>query len=136
MRRLRALVLAVLLFLAATSVVLTGHMDAAAAGPDLIAARLQGAWNLDVTVASYTGPQQPSDKPVGHKATDRIWFESTCATPGSCSVRIWGPTGPDPSQAAYYQYYSNTSGFQGTPAPNPLVQSGTCLLYTSPSPRD
>lgn len=96
----------------------------AASNPDLVHARLQGAWNLDVTVASYTGPKQPGDRPVGHSATDRIWFESTCPSSAACSVRIWGPSGPDPSTASYYQYLSNASGFEGTPASSLLVQSG------------
>jgi hypothetical protein len=95
-------------------------------------ARLQGAWNLDVTVASYTGPTQAGDKPFGHKATDTIWFESTCPAPGSCSVRIWGPGGPDPSQAAYFRYYGNQSGFQGTAGPAGLQQSGATYSVDIP----
>jgi hypothetical protein len=132
MRRLRALIPGALLFLVAASAALTGHIDAAAAGPDLIDARLQGPWNLEVTVASITGPQQTYDRPVGHKATDQIWFDSTCPAPGSCSVLIWGPTGPDPSQAAYYIYYGTKSGFQGTGGPMPLLQSGATYSVAIP----
>ena len=111
---------------------LIGLVDAAAAGPDLVNARLQGLWNLDVTVASYTGPQQAGNRPVGHKATDQVWFDSTCPTSGSCSVRIWGPAGPDPSQAAYYQYFGNASGFEGTPGSTGLQQSGATYSVTIP----
>ncbi|MFI5281840.1 MAG: FGLLP motif-containing membrane protein [Candidatus Dormibacterales bacterium] len=101
-----------------------GRLEAVAASPNLVDAVLKGPWNLEVTIASYSAPQQPGARPVGHKATDQIWFDSTCPAPGSCSVLIWGPTGPDPSQAAYYTYTSNASGFEGTVGPNPLVQSG------------
>ena len=121
------------LVLAAVVTLGPGVVTAAAAGPDLVDARVQGAWNLTVTVASYTGPTQPGARPVGHQATDQIWFESTCPRPGSCSVRIWGPSGPDPSQAAYYTYYSNQSGFEGTPGPTGLQQSGTTYSVDIPT---
>ena len=132
MRRLRAPIHAALPLVVAVCVVLACQVDALASGPDLVDARLQGAWNLDVTVASYAGPQQLGNRPVGHKAADRIWFESTCPAPGLCNVRIWGPTGPDPSQAAYFQYFSNASGFEGTPGPTGLQQSQTTYSVTIP----
>lgn len=113
------------------SLAVMAQVDALAAGPDLVDARLQGAWNLEVTVASYSGQKQPAQKPVGSKATDKIWFESTCPAGGPCSVRVWGPSGPDPGQAAYYQYYSNASGFEGGP-PTGLQQSGATYSATIP----
>lgn len=125
MRRIRVLWRVSLLLSFASSLALTGHVDAAAAGPDLVDARLQGAWNLTVTVASYTGPQQSGYRPIGHVATDRIWFESTCPSAGACNVRIWGPNGPDPSQAAFFTFFSNASGLEGTPGPSGLQQSGS-----------
>lgn len=132
MAQLRSWLRAGLLLTGAFSIALTTHLDAAASGPDLVNAQLQGVWNLEVTVASYSGPQDPSNRPVGHNATDQIWFDSTCPAPGSCTVRIWGPTGPDPSQVAYYTYYSNASGFQGTGGPNLLQQSGATYSVAIP----
>lgn len=107
-------------------------VTASASGPDLVNARLQGPWNLTVTVASYSGPKQPGNRPVGHQATDKIWFDSTCPAPGSCSVRIWGPNGPDPTQTAYFSYYSNQSGFEGTAGLNALQQSGSTYTVDIP----
>lgn len=134
MSRVHALLRAVLACLLAGSLALVTFLTAAAAsGPDLVNARLQGAWNLSVTVASYTGPKQPANRPVGHQATDKIWFESTCPTPGGCSVRIWGPNGPDPSQAASYTFFSNQSGFEGTPGPTGMQQSGTTYTVDIPT---
>ena len=124
MTRIRGVVRAAMACLFAVCLAPASLSTAAAAGPDLVNARLQGSWNLTVTVASYTGPKQPTNRPVGHQATDKIWFESTCPSPGSCSVRIWGPNGPDPSQAASFTFFSNASGFQGTPGPTGLQQSG------------
>ena len=132
MSGLRSWLRAGLLPMVVFSMALTTHLDAAASGPDLVNARLQGAWNLEVTVASYSGPQKPSNRPVGHKATDQIWFDSTCPAPGSCAVRIWGQTGPDPSQAAFYTYYSNASGFQGTVGTTLLQQAGSTYSVAIP----
>lgn len=103
-------------------------VQAAAATPDLVDARLQGAWNLLVTVAGYTGPPeelQPGaiqSAPVGHQAIDTVWFQSACQAPGSCSVRIYGAQGP--SQPNFYEFYSNKSGFEGPPVTQGLNQSG------------
>lgn len=131
MKAIRALWRVVLGLFAAAVVVLAAQVPAAAAGPDLVDARLQGAWKLTVTVASYTGPQQTQNRPVGHQATDRVWFESTCPSPGSCRARIWGPNGPDPS-APFFQYFSNSSGFEGTPASAGLQQSGATYSVDIP----
>ena len=133
MTRIRGVVRAAMACLFAVCLVAAGLSSAAAAsGPDLVNARLQAAWNLTVTVASYTGPKQSTNRPVGHQATDKVWFESTCPTPGSCSVRIWGPNGPDPSQAAFFTFFSNQSGFEGTPGPTGLQQSGTSYSVDIP----
>lgn len=131
MEGIRALWRATLGFVFAASVALASTVNAAAAGPDLVDAQLQGAWNLSVTVASYTGPQQPGNKPIGHQATDRIWFASTCPSAGACNTRIWGPNGPDASQAAFFQYFSNASGFEGTP-PAGMQQSGATYSVDIP----
>lgn len=119
-----------LVFSFAFSLALAGHAEASAASPDLVNARLQGAWNLQVTVASYSGPKDPHNKPVGHAATDKIWFESACPSPGSCTVRIWGPGGPDPSQAAFFQYFGTASGFEG--GPSGLLQNGATYSISIP----
>lgn len=119
----------------AISLLLLAAVDAAADAPDLVAATLEGPWHLLVTVESYTGPVDllpgaVTPRPVGHQAIDTVWFQPACQAPGSCAVRIWGPGGPSAAQNSYYQYFSNSSGFEGTSADQPLLQSGTAYSST------
>src|ERR1700674_2647614 len=73
------------------------------ASGDVLAAQVQGAWDLTVTLDSYTGPSAQHFIPLGHKGVDRVWFQSQCPTPGHCTLQIWGPTGPDPQTAAFFR---------------------------------
>ncbi len=100
-------------------------VGADAASGDLSSARIQGPWDLTVTVAAINGPTPTfPGPPVGHSAVDRIWFVTQCPGPANCVLQIWGPNGPDPAQASFFQFFS-PSGFQGTPVSQPLVQSGS-----------
>lgn len=98
------------------------------AGPgDVNAAQVDGAWALTVSVESITGPasQSPSNRfPIGHQATDRVWFHSECPGAGRCTLQLWGPSGPDTTQADFFSYVSQASGLQGPPVSIPMVQSG------------
>ncbi len=45
---------------------------------------------------------------------------------------MWGPTGPDPTQAAYFRFYSNSTGLQGPPVSVPMTESGTTYSQAIP----
>lgn len=108
----------------------------AAKGPtpaELAAAAISGTWTLTVTVASYSGPPPPASNrfQVGHKATDTVTFVSQC-TGTSCTLEMWGPAGPDPSQAAYFRFYSNDTGLLGPPVSTPMTESGATYSQAIP----
>lgn len=105
---------------------------ALAAFEDLTAAEITGPWNLVVTITGYTGGSPGFTRPTNTPVADKVWFDPSCTAPGSCTVRIWGPSGPNPSQAGYYQYFGTTSGFQGTTAAQPLQQSGASYSASIP----
>jgi hypothetical protein len=130
MRGLRGAVLAVLLAGMLESCGTCGTSSAPAA--DLAAARIQGPWQLTVAVASYSGPPPPSTTafPSGHKATDGVFFQSTCRTAGSCTLQLWDPTGPDPSKQASFQFFSTVTGLQGPPVSTPMTESGSTYTQT------
>jgi hypothetical protein len=109
-----------------------GSAKPASDSGDLVAAQVQGAWDLSVSVNGYTGPAATHFLAVGHKAVDRVWFQPQCAGTGHCSLQIWGPTGPDAQQAAYYTYHGPTSGLQAPPVSVPLQQSGDTYAATVP----
>ena len=110
---------------------------AASSGPtadQLASAAVKGTWSLTVTVAGYTGPPPPASNrfQAGHVATDKVTFVSQCVTGGTCSLQLWGPAGPDPSQATYYQFYSNSSSLEGPPVSTPMSESGHTYSGTIP----
>lgn len=123
MRRFRRLRWALPPAIAAAGLVITA-VSALAASPNLVDARLQGAWNIAVTITGYTGPTPQFQRPIGQPVTDTIWFQPACQAPGNCVVRVWGPSGPNEAQASYYQFFSQKSGFQGPSATQGLQQSG------------
>jgi hypothetical protein len=100
---------------------------------DLVAAQLQGAWELTVTVAANTGPPSQTARTVGSKGVDKVVFKSDCPTPGHCALQIWGPAGPKSTEAAYYQYFGTTTGLAGPPVSMPMMQSGDS--YSADIPR-
>jgi hypothetical protein len=101
---------------------------------DLAAAVVGGRWALTVTVDPYTGPPPPSTialKP-GHTATDTVTFVSQCAATGGCTLQLWGPDGPDASKAAYYWFYSSSTGLEGPPVSKPMTETGATYSQTIP----
>jgi hypothetical protein len=95
------------------------------AAADLIAAQVQGAWELTVTVASNTGPPNSlTARAVGATGVDKVVFHSDCPARGQCALQMWGPDGPNSQQAAYYQYFGKTTGLAGPPVSIPMMQSG------------
>lgn len=100
---------------------------------ELATAAVTGTWTLTVAVASYSGPPPPSTSrfQVGHKGTDTVTFVSKCAAT-SCTLVMWGPSGPDPTQAAYYSFYSNTTGLLGPPVSMPMIESGVTYSQMIP----
>ena len=99
----------------------------AAAQPavDVAASRVAGAWALTVTVTAEIGrPAQSRALGPGHTAVDTVWFESVCPTAGHCNLQLWGPSGPNSQEVAYYQYFGTTSGLVGPPVSVPMAQSG------------
>jgi hypothetical protein len=91
---------------------------------DLIAAQVQGAWELTVKVTANTGPPSHMVRAVGTTGVDRVVFHSDCPARGHCALQMWGPDGPNGQQAAYYQYFGKTTGLQGPPVSMPMTQSG------------
>lgn len=91
---------------------------------DLVAAEVQGAWELNVTVVSNTGPPSQTARAVGSTGVDKVVFKSDCPTRGHCALQMWGPTGPNSQEAAYYQYFGTKTGLQGPPVSVPMMQSG------------
>jgi hypothetical protein len=91
---------------------------------DLIAAQVQDAWELTVTVTANTGPSSQTVRAVGTTGVDKVVFQSDCPARGKCALQMWGPTGPDSEQAAYYQYFGKTTGLAGPPVSIPMMQSG------------
>ena len=94
------------------------------AAADLIAAQIQGAWELTVNVSANTGPPSQTARAVGSTGVDKVVFHSDCPARGQCALQMWGPDGPNSQQAAYYQYFGKTSGLQGPPVSIPMMQSG------------
>jgi hypothetical protein len=90
---------------------------------DLTAAELHGAWELTVTVVGNTGPPSQTARAVGNKGVDKVVFQSACPTKGHCALEMWGPSGPNSQEAAYYQYFGTTTGLQGPPVSIPMMQS-------------
>ncbi len=131
MRGFRRSVLAVLLTVMTGSCGTCGS-SISAPGADLVDARIQGPWELTVTVAGYGGPPPPSNTvfPSGHRATDSVFFQSTCQAAGSCTLQLWGPTGPDPSKQAFFRFFSNATGLQGPPVSTPMTESGSSYTQT------
>jgi hypothetical protein len=110
---------------------------ASSTGPtqaELASARIGGAWRLTVTIDTYTGAQPPSTivLKAGHQGVDTVTFVSTCPSPGVCTLQMWGSSGPDPSQASYYRFYSNSTGLEGPPVSTPMTESGA--TYTAVIP--
>jgi hypothetical protein len=101
---------------------------------DLIAAQLQGAWELTVTVAANVGPPNSlTGRAVGTTGVDKVVFHSDCPARGQCSLQIWGADGPNSQEAAYYQYFGKTTGLQGPPVSIPMMQSGDTYGADIPS---
>lgn len=116
--------------------VLLAGITAFADGNPLAEAVVQGRWHLLVTVTGYSGPA-PQLQPgavdltaVGHQAIDTVWFDPSCPQPGACTLRIWDGAGPNAAQASFFQFFSNSSGFEGNSASQPLVQSGATYSST------
>lgn len=91
---------------------------------DLTAAKIQGPWQLTVTVTANTGPPSQTARAVGAKGVDNVVFQSDCPAAGHCSLQMWGSTGPDSTEAAFYQYFGTATGLQGPPVSSPMMQSG------------
>jgi hypothetical protein len=90
---------------------------------DLTAAQVQGAWDLTVTVVANTGPPSQFARAVGKQGVDKVVFQSACPTRGHCALQMWGPSGPNPDQAAYYQYFGTATGLEGPPVSIPMMQA-------------
>lgn len=111
--------------------------SAAAKGPtqsELASAAIGGTWTLTVKVASYSGPPPPATNRFqpGHTGTDKVTFVAHCATGGACTLQMWGPGGPDQSQASYYAFYSPTTGLLGPPVSAPMTESGATYSQSIP----
>lgn len=91
---------------------------------DLIAAQVQGAWELTVKVTANVGPPSQTARAVGTTGVDKVVFHSDCPARGQCALQMWGPDGPNSQQAAYFQYFGKTTGLQGPPVSMPMTQSG------------
>lgn len=100
---------------------------------ELAASTVSGKWTLTVAVASYSGPPPPKTNRfhVGHTGTDTVTFVSRCAG-ASCTLVLWGPTGPDPTQSDYFRFYSDTTGLEGPPVSMPMTESGATYSQTIP----
>jgi hypothetical protein len=94
------------------------------AAVDLVAAQLQRAWELTVTITANTGPSSQTARAVGTTGVDKVVFHSDCPARGQCALQMWGPDGPHSQQAAYYQYFGKTTGLAGPPVSIPMMQSG------------
>lgn len=110
--------------------------SAAAKGPtqaELAAASVSGTWILKVTIASYSGPPPPASNifQAGHSGTDKVTFVRKCSG-ARCTLAMWGPTGPDPTQTGYYRFYSNTTGLLGPPVSTPMTESGATYTQAIP----
>jgi hypothetical protein len=121
--------------LAALGLLVACGSSSQAASGDVNAAQVQGAWAVTVSVEAITGPasQSPLSRfPIGHRATDKVWFQSDCPSPGRCTLQLWGQSGPDSTQVAFFSYFSQASGLQGPPVSIPMVQSGDTYSATVP----
>ena len=115
----------------------TSSPASSAGGPtqaDLAAAAVSGHWRLTVVVQPYTGPQPPATNvfQAGHRGVDDVVFVSTCAAAGSCTLQLWGPSGPDPGKQAYFAFYSSTTDLQGPPVSSPMTESGAAYSQAIP----
>ena len=115
----------------------TGASTAASTGPtqaDLASALVSGPWQLTVTVDAYTGAQPPSTNVLkaGHRGIDSVSFVSSCSAAGGCELQMWGPGGRNPSQAAFYRYYSDTTGLEGPPVSTWMDESGATYSEVIP----
>lgn len=113
-----------------------GATTSGAQGPtqaELASSVVSGTWTLTVTVASYSGPPPPSTNRLqaGHSGTDTVTFVSQCAGT-SCTLVMWGPTGPDPAQAGFFSFYSNDTGLLGPPVRTPMAESGATYSQAIP----
>ena len=112
----------------------TANTSVGTSQADLAAASVGGHWQLTVVVQQYTGPPPPSTNvfQAGHRGVDDVVFVSTCAAAGSCTVQLWGPSGPDASKQTFYAFYSSTTDLQGPPVSTPMTQSGAAYSQTIP----
>ena len=101
---------------------------------DLAAATVTGHWQLTVVVRPYTGPATPAGSAFqpGHSGVDEVVFVSACSAPGSCTLQLWGASGPDQSQQAYYRFFSNATDLQGPPVSTPMKESGASYSQVIP----
>ena len=114
-----------------------GSSSAAVTGPtdaQLASAAISGVWSLTVTIGAYDGPPPPASSRFqkGHSASDKVTFVSQCVAGGACTLQLWGPAGPDPAQASYYRFYSDSSGLEGPPVSTPMNESGHTYSATIP----
>jgi hypothetical protein len=102
-----------------------GSCQAATEPPDLTDAKVQGLWELTVSVSANTGPA-PSQtlRVAGTTGIDKVVFHSDCSKPGQCALQMWGPDGPNSQQAAYYQYFGKNTSLAGPPVSIPMMQAG------------
>jgi hypothetical protein len=115
----------------------TPSVSSKSSGPtqaELAAATVSGHWQLTVVIKPYTGPQPPATSAflAGHKGFDNVVFVSKCSAVGACTLQLWGATGPDPSQQAYYRFYSSTTDLQGPPVSTPMTESGASYSQVIP----
>ena len=114
---------------ATTSTAVKGPTEA-----ELAAAAVSGTWTLTVTVAAYSGPPPPASNrfQVGYNGKDTVTFVTQCSGAG-CTLVMWGPAGPDPTQAGSFRFYSNTTGLLGPPVSEPMTESGATYSQSIPT---
>jgi hypothetical protein len=100
----------------------------------LASAKLDGHWKLTVVVDSYSGPAPPKSDQFqpGHRGVDEVVLVTACAPAGQCTLQVWGPDGPDQSQASFFRLYSNTTSFEGPPVSTPMTESGASYSQAIP----
>jgi hypothetical protein len=115
----------------------TSNASNTAGGPtqaELASAAVSGHWKLTVVVKPYTGPQPPATTafPAGHHGVDDVVFVSSCSSAGACTLQLWDSSGPDPSRASFFRFYSNSTDLEGPPVSTPMIESGSSYSRVIP----
>jgi hypothetical protein len=110
---------------AAMLITLLTTLTAIADCGDTSAAVLQGAWHESAVTTFQGGPIPPSFvSQQAHQADGTMFFTSTCAAPGSCTVVVSNTS--DVSESLV----DNNTGLYTNGTASPLVQSGSDFTAT------